>query len=129
MYGLTTTLFFFFFFFLILFLLFFLVYLPVPPPHPTTLLSRLKRIVGNIGRGRSRTIVENFSRSLSSLSFFSSSLFLFYLDENLRRPNIYIRKMICLIVRGREISRSYHFYFDVPCNLVEHRKKNSVVAC
>lgn len=35
--------------------------------------------------------------------------------------------MICLIVRDREISRSYHFYFDVSCNPVEHRKKNSVL--
>lgn len=35
--------------------------------------------------------------------------------------------MICLIVRDREISRSYHFYSDVSCNPVEHRKKNSVL--
>lgn len=99
MYGLTTT----FFFFLPFLILSYL----SPPPLLLSTIVRSKTIVGKVGRGRSRTIFENFREA--SLTFFllflSLSLFLFYLDENLRRPNIYIyiRKMICLIVRGREI--------------------------
>lgn len=78
-------------------------------------IGKIERIVGKVGHVRSRTIFEDFRKPLRFFLFLL--LLLIYSDETLRRPGI-LEKMICLIVRGREISRSYHqFCYDVPCEL------------
>lgn len=107
--------------------------LPIPPFFSflfTTFLlllmiRKIEKIVGKVGDDRSRTIFEVFRKLLAFLFLFFS---LIYLDENLRRLGI-LEKMICLIVRGREISLSYHFYSNVPCNLLDCWKKYGAIAC
>lgn len=90
-----------------------------------SMIRKIEKIVGKVGHDRSRTIFEDFQKPLAFLFLLVS---LIYLDENLRRLGI-LEKMICLIVRGREISRSYHFYSDVPCNLLDCWKKYGAIVC